>query len=49
MFLKEVNGLLDIELSDEEIDTIGGWIFMKNLDVSTGTAIDYSGYEFIVE
>lgn len=49
LHLEEVNNLFDIELSDEEIDTIGGWIFMKNLDVSTGTAIEYNGYEFIVE
>ncbi|WP_306465048.1 transporter associated domain-containing protein, partial [Virgibacillus salexigens] len=47
--LEEVNNLLDTELGDEEIDTIGGWIFLNNLDAKKGTTIHHENYQFIVE
>jgi len=37
--LEEVNELLGIDLDEEAIDTIGGWIFAKNLDATVGTVI----------
>ncbi|MCC2248789.1 MAG: hemolysin family protein [Bacillota bacterium] len=47
--LDEVNQLIGTNLEDEEIDTIGGWIFMKNLDATKGTIIDHEGFQFTVE
>lgn len=47
--LEEVNELLGIDLDEEAIDTIGGWIFAKNLDATVGTVIEHEGFQFIVE
>ena len=47
--LEEVNELLGIDLDEEAIDTIGGWIFAKNLDATVGTVIEHVGFQFIVE
>jgi len=47
--LDEINELLNIELDDEDIDTIGGWIFTQNLDAQPGSVIEYDDYQFIVE
>lgn len=47
--LEEVNDLLGTELEEEDIDTIGGWIFKENLDAKVGSVIEYGTYQFIVE
>lgn len=47
--IEEINELLAIDLDDEDIETIGGWIFAENLDVKHGTAMEYEGYQFIVQ
>lgn len=47
--LDEINELLNIDLDDEDIDTIGGWIFTQNLDAQPGSVIEYDSYQFIVE
>ena len=47
--LEEVNELLGIHLDNEDIDTIGGWIFTKNLEAKEGTVVEHDGYQFIVE
>jgi len=47
--IEELNDVLGIELENEDIDTIGGWIFAKQLDVKVGTLIEDQGYQFIVE
>lgn len=47
--LDEVNNLLHIHLDDEDIDTIGGWIFAKHLDAKVGTVVEENGYQFIVK
>ncbi|MBM7600635.1 CBS domain containing-hemolysin-like protein [Virgibacillus halotolerans] len=49
LHFEEINELLGTHLEDEEVDTIGGWIFMKNIDATKGTMIEYGGYQFIVE
>src|SRR5699024_5143874 len=49
MQIDDINQLLDIELDDDDIDTIGGWIFAENLDAEVGTIIEQAGYQFIVE
>ncbi|HLR75287.1 MAG TPA: hemolysin family protein [Virgibacillus sp.] len=47
--IDEVNNQLGIDVDDEGIDTIGGWIFAKNLDAKEGTTVEYEGFQFIVE
>lgn len=49
LYLEEINALLGIHLEDEEVDTIGGWVFMKNIDATKGTKIEHDDYQFTVE
>ncbi|HAQ07920.1 MAG TPA: hypothetical protein DCR24_10490 [Bacillus bacterium] len=46
VLIGEVNDLLGINLSDEEVDTIGGWFMTRNLDARTGDEIVEEGYLF---
>lgn len=45
----EVNDLLGTHLSDEEVDTIGGWILSKNFDIQEGESIHEEGFIFTVK
>ena len=47
--LDDLNGVLGTKIVNEEVDTIGGWIFSNNLDADVGTTIEYDGYQFIVD
>jgi CBS domain containing-hemolysin-like protein len=46
VLIGEVNDLLGTHLSDEEVDTIGGWFMTKNLDAQIGDEIEEEGYLF---
>ena len=48
LLIKEVNDLLGLEIDDEDIDTIGGWILTENYDVKVGDLIEKEGYTFKV-
>lgn len=48
LLIKEVNDLLGLEIDDEDIDTIGGWILTENYDVTVGDMIEKEGYSFKV-
>lgn len=48
LLVKEVNDLLDLEIDDEDIDTIGGWILTENYDVSLGDIIQKQDFAFKV-
>lgn len=48
LLIKEVNDLLGLEIDDEDIDTIGGWILTENYDVKVGDMIVKEGYSFKV-
>lgn len=48
LLIEEVNKLLGTKLSDEEIDTIGGWFLTQNFDAQTGSEIETEGYLFKV-
>jgi len=48
LLIKEVNDLLDLEIDDEAIDTIGGWILTENYDVSLGDIIQKQDFAFKV-
>lgn len=41
MLISEVNDLLGIEIDDEDIDTIGGWILTENYEAKEGDIISY--------
>lgn len=47
--LVDLNKLLGIHLPNEGIDTVGGWIFSKNIDARVGSSIVHEGYQFIID
>lgn len=49
MLIRDVNQLLGIHLSDEDVDTIGGWFLTQNHDARMGAVVEYSGYTFTVQ
>lgn len=46
VLVSEVNDLLGLEIEEEDVDTIGGWVLTKNYDASQGDVIFYENYEF---
>ena len=48
MLLAEVNDILDTDIEDDDIDTIGGWFMTQHFDVEEGDTIEYDGYRFKV-
>ena len=45
----EVNNLLGLTISDEDIDTIGGWILTENYDAKQGDTLPFDDYEFTIK
>ncbi|MGM7723972.1 hemolysin family protein [Metabacillus sp. Hm71] len=48
LLIDDVNNLLDTHLSDEGIDTIGGWFLTQNFDATVGAEVEKDGYLFRV-
>ena len=48
VLLSEINELLNINIDNEDIDTIGGWILAENYDVKEGDSFVYDSYRFTV-
>lgn len=46
VLISEVNDLLGIEIDDEDIDTIGGWVLAGNYDVKEGDTYHFDSYSF---
>lgn len=46
VLVSEINDLLDIEINDEDVDTIGGWILTENYEAKQGDTILLDSYEF---
>lgn len=46
VLISEVNDLLGTHLSDEEVDTIGGWFMTLNLEAGIGDEIVEEGFSF---
>lgn len=46
VLVSEVNDLLGIEIDDEDIDTIGGWILTENYEAKEGDIIHHEAYTF---
>ncbi|GIO28686.1 hemolysin family protein [Ornithinibacillus bavariensis] len=49
LLLYELNEYLGINLDEEEVDTIAGWIINHNVEAKKGTAVEQDGFQFIVE
>ncbi|MDP4105587.1 MAG: hemolysin family protein [Bacillota bacterium] len=46
LLVSDVNGLLGIEINDEDIDTIGGWFLTEDYEAKEGDIISYEAYTF---
>lgn len=46
VLVSEVNDLLGIEIDDEDIDTIGGWILTENYEAQEGDVVQHDAYTF---
>lgn len=46
VLVSEVNDLLGVEINDEDVDTIGGWILTENYDAKEGDIIAHETYTF---
>lgn len=49
MLIPDVNELLSIDIPDEELDTLGGWVLSKNNEPKQGTIIKKNDYHFLVK
>lgn len=48
VLVNQVNDILGTDLSDEEMDTIGGWFLTRNFDAKKGDEIEENGFMFKV-
>jgi CBS domain containing-hemolysin-like protein len=46
VLVTEVNDLLGLEIDDEDIDTIGGWILTENYEAKEGDILPHASYTF---
>jgi len=46
LLITQVNSLLSIEMDDEDIDTLGGWILTSNYDATEGDILTFDSYSF---
>ncbi|SDM38482.1 hemolysin family protein [Bacillus sp. OK048] len=46
--IDEVNDLFGLDIQEEEMDTIGGWILSEKMEVVKGDKLHYGDYEFKV-
>ncbi|PLT33535.1 hemolysin family protein [Bacillus sp. V5-8f] len=47
--IRDVNDLLGTRLSEENVDTLGGWFLTQRTDVKQGDEIQEGGYMFVVQ
>ena len=48
MLIADVEELLNINLDNEDVDTIGGWYFTNDIDLKDDYAIEHEGYMFSI-
>ncbi len=46
VLISEINDIFGLHISDQEVDTIAGWILMQNPDLKKSVPITYDGFEF---
>lgn len=49
LHLEDLNQIIGIDLEDDEVDTIGGWMFTTNLDAQEGVIVEYESHRFVIE
>ncbi|MGV3465030.1 MAG: hemolysin family protein, partial [Heyndrickxia sp.] len=49
VLISEVNDLLGIDIQDDDIDTLGGWVLSENYDAKQGDIIEFEDFEFIIK
>lgn len=49
ILLQEVNMMLGIDISNEDIDTLGGWILSQKVDAQANEKFFYNDFEFCVK
>lgn len=49
LLISEANDLLGTNLSEEDVDTIGGWILTQKYDLVQGDFVEEEGYKFIIQ
>ncbi|WP_203364466.1 hemolysin family protein [Bacillus sp. REN10] len=49
VLISEINNLLNLDMQDEDIDTIGGWMLTENYEAAQGDIIEYNGYLFLIK
>ncbi len=47
--ISEVNKLLNVEISEEDVDTIGGWLLTEKYDIAVGETLTFGPYVFTVK
>ncbi|MGG0719274.1 hemolysin family protein [Robertmurraya massiliosenegalensis] len=46
VLVSEVNDLFNLNINDEDVDTIGGWILTENYEAQEGDTIEIDSYSF---
>ncbi|KKI89982.1 membrane protein [Bacillus sp. SA1-12] len=46
VLISEINNILGLDIDDEDIDTLGGWILTQNIESKQGDKLTYNGFEF---
>ena len=49
VLMEDINDLLGTNLSEDEIDTFGGWFLSQHFDVKLGDQVTSEGYIFTVK
>ncbi|MFJ7638957.1 hemolysin family protein [Peribacillus sp. NPDC097264] len=49
VLVSEINDLLGIDINDEDIDTMGGWILTENYEAKQGDILNYGPYHFKIK
>jgi CBS domain containing-hemolysin-like protein len=49
VLVSEVNDLLGLEIDDEDVDTIGGWILTENYEAKEGDYVQFDHYSFKIQ
>ncbi|WP_409294846.1 hemolysin family protein [Peribacillus sp. SCS-26] len=48
VLISEVNDLLGLEINDQDVDTIGGWVLTENFEIQQGDTLSIGNYDFRV-
>lgn len=48
VLISQVNDLFGLEISDEDIDTIGGWILTEDYEAKQGDTLTFEGFNFTI-